>query len=107
MSKKKKLLTIGEQLRKLREAKEISLTVAAASVGVDIAILSKIERGERKLNRELLTKLVKLYHEDERQWLIHFLSEKLLQYVRGEKYGLEALKNAEKRFMSSVRKKSA
>jgi transcriptional regulator with XRE-family HTH domain len=40
--------TIGEKPRQLREAKELPLRKMAALLDIDVAILSKMERGERR-----------------------------------------------------------
>jgi cytoskeletal protein RodZ len=43
--------TIGEKLRELRESKELPLRKVSALLDIDVAILSKMERGERKLSK--------------------------------------------------------
>ena len=48
----KKNNSIGEILRKRREEKGLLLRQVAALLDVDTAILSKIERGERKAKKE-------------------------------------------------------
>ena len=44
--------TIGEKLRHIREGKELPLRKVAALLDIDVAILSKMERGERKITKE-------------------------------------------------------
>ena len=72
--------------------KKISLTLAAAHLRIDIAILSKMERGERKISRKLLAKVASLYKASERKLVIQFLSEKILSDLSDEKFGRDALK---------------
>ena len=43
--------TIGEKLRHIREEKELPLRKVAALLDIDVAILSKMERGERIVRR--------------------------------------------------------
>ena len=43
--------TVGQKLRELREQAGLSLRKAAVLADVDIAILSKMERGDRKLSK--------------------------------------------------------
>ena len=43
---------LGETIRELREDKELPLRTVAAFLDIDQAILSKIERGQRKPTRE-------------------------------------------------------
>ena len=87
--------TLGLKLRELREQKGLSLRKAAMQVDIDVAILSKMERGERKFSKELVLKLAELYKTDADKLVIDFLSEKVLYVLEDEDFGLEALKVAE------------
>lgn len=87
--------TLGLKLRELRENAGISLRKAAVAVDIDIAILSKMERGERKFSKELVLKLADLYKVNSDKLIIDFLSEKILYEIEDEDFGLEALKVAE------------
>ena len=53
--------TLGMKLRELREQAGFSLRKAAMQVDIDVAILSKMERGERKFSKELVLRLADLY----------------------------------------------
>jgi transcriptional regulator with XRE-family HTH domain len=90
------LSTLGLKLRELREQAGLSLRKAAMQVDIDVAILSKMERGERKFSKELVLKLADLYEANSDQLIIDFLSEKVLYDLEDEDLGLEALKVAEK-----------
>lgn len=87
--------TLGQQLRELREQAGLSLRKAAMQVDIDVAILSKMERGERKFSKELVLKLAKLYKSNPDKLVISFLREKVLYELEDEDFGLEALKAAE------------
>jgi len=89
--------TLGLKLRELREQAGLSLRKAAMQVDIDVAILSKMERGERKFSKELVIKLANLYKVDSNKLIIDFLSEKVLYELEDEDLGLEALKVAEKK----------
>ncbi len=88
--------TLGLKLRQLREQAGLSLRKAAMQADIDVAILSKMERGERKFSKELVLKLAALYKADSDKLVIDFLSEKVLFELEDEDFGLEALKVAEK-----------
>ncbi|NCC72545.1 MAG: XRE family transcriptional regulator [Sphingobacteriia bacterium] len=88
--------TLGLKLRELREQAGLSLRKTAMQVDIDVAILSKMERGERKFSKELVLKLADLYHVNADKLIIDFLSEKVLYELEDEDFGLEALKVAEK-----------
>ncbi|MGC9375890.1 MAG: helix-turn-helix domain-containing protein [Bacteroidales bacterium] len=88
--------TTGQKLRELREKAGLTLRKAAMQADIDVAILSKMERGERKLTKELILKLAKMYNENPEKLIIDFLSEKVIHELKNEEFGLQALKVAEK-----------
>ena len=88
--------TTGQRLRKLREKAGLTLRKAAMQADIDVAILSKMERGERKLTKELILKLAEMYNENPEKLIVDFLSEKVIYELKDEAFGLEALKVAEK-----------
>ncbi len=92
-----KMSTLGLKLRELREKSGLSLRKAAMQADIDVAVLSKMERGERKFSKELVLKLARLYNANSEKLLIEFLSEKVLYEIENEDFGLEALKVAEKK----------
>lgn len=89
--------TIGEKLRHIREEKELPLRKVAALLDIDVAILSKMERGERKITKEVVLKLADIYVYNADELLVSFLSDKILYEIQGEDLGIEALKVAEER----------
>lgn len=88
--------TLGFRLRELREQAGLSLRKAAMQADIDVAILSKMERGERKFSKDLVLRLADLYNANSDKLVITFLSEKVLYELQNEDFGLEALKAAEK-----------
>jgi transcriptional regulator with XRE-family HTH domain len=89
--------TIGEKLRNIREEKELPLRKVAALLDIDVAILSKMERGERKITKEVVLKLADIYDYNADELLVSFLSDKILYEIQDEDLGIEALKVAEER----------
>lgn len=89
--------TIGEKLRHIREEKELPLRKVAALLDIDVAILSKMERGERRITKEVVLKLADIYDYNADDLLISFLSDKILYEIQNEDLGIEALKVAEER----------
>jgi transcriptional regulator with XRE-family HTH domain len=89
--------TIGEKLRHIREGKELPLRKVAALLDIDVAILSKMERGERKITKEVVLKLADIYKYNSDEFLILFLSDKILYEIQDEVLGEKALKVAEQR----------
>ena len=70
--------TLGLKLRELREQAGLSLRKAAMQTDIDVAILSKMERGERKFSKELVLKLAELYKANSDKLIIDYLSERVL-----------------------------
>ena len=88
---------IGELIRTLREKKGYPLRKVAAFLDIDQAILSKIERGQRKLTKEQVIKLADFFNYNEKKMLITFLSDQIIHEIGNEDYAKEALKVAEEK----------
>lgn len=97
--------TIYERLRQLREESELPLRKISAMIDIDVAILSKMERGERRLTKEVVLKLAYIYKCNADDLLILFLSDKIMYEIQDEDLGEKALKVAEKRvkYLKSVK----
>lgn len=89
--------TLGEKLRQIREQKELPLRKVSALLDIDVAILSKMERGERKLSKEVVLKLANIYKCNPEELLVLFLSEKIMYEIQDEDLGERALKVAERK----------
>ena len=91
------MLSIGEQIRKLREDRHLPLRKVAAILDIDQSILSKIERGERKASKEQIIQIASIFNVDEKELLINYLSDRVLYDLKGEDLAADALKVAEKK----------
>lgn len=87
--------TLGEKLRELREDHQLPLRKVAALLDIDVAILSKMERGKRLLTKNIVEKLSHIYNYDTDELLIHYLSEKVMVEIGDENLALKALQVAE------------
>jgi predicted nucleotidyltransferase len=87
--------TIGDMLRRLRVESKLPLRKVAALVDVDVAILSKMERGERRLTKAMVQKLAKLYKQDADELLVLYLRDKVLNEVGDDHLALKVLHVAE------------
>lgn len=92
--------SLGDSIRKLREEKDLPLRTVAAYLDIDQAILSKIERGQRKASREQVVKLADYFKVKENDLLIAWLSDKLVYEVEDEKVALQAIHVAEEKIKS-------
>ena len=69
----------------------------AAFLDIDQAVLSKIERGQRKLTKEHVIKLADFFNYNEKEMLVTFLSDKIFYEIVNEEYAKEALTVAEEK----------
>ena len=88
---------IQDNIRKLRKENKIPLRTVAAFLDIDQAILSKIERGQRKPTREQVVKLAGYFKVKENDLLVAWLSDKLVYELEDEEVAVKALKAAEER----------
>jgi len=88
--------SLGETIRKLRVEKKLPLRTVAAYLDIDQAILSKLERGQRKISRELVVKLAQYFKAEPESLLIAWLSDKVVYEVGDDDLALKALQVAEK-----------
>lgn len=89
--------SVGELLRQLREEQKQLLREVAAGIGIDQALLSKIERGERLPNREQVLKFAKYFKTEKNELIIAWLSDRLVNELADEDLAKEALKIAEQK----------
>ena len=97
--------TLGEILRDYREQKGLLLRQVAAALEIDTALLSKIERDERKPSKEQVMAFAKFYKLEADELLLAWLSDKIVDDLQHEHLAKEVLKAAEKKIDSIKRKK--
>ena len=100
-SKIRQLRNFGETIRNIRESKGILLRQVAAAIEVDTALISKLERGERKAQREQVSKLAEFYDVQEDSLLVVWLSDKVLEIIAEEPLADQVLKQTQKRINRS------
>lgn len=96
-TKNSRMKTIGEIIRGHREEKGMLLRQLAALLEIDSAILSKIERGERKATKEQIIKIADILGIKQNDMLIQYLSEKIAYEIADEETAKQVLKVAEKK----------
>ena len=87
--------SFAELLRRHREAQDLPLRAVAEVLNVDISLVSKWERGERKPHRDEVDALAKCLKADRKQLLVAYLRDKVMYEVQNDEFALEALKAAE------------
>lgn len=87
--------SFGEYIRKLRDISQLPLRKVAADLDIDPSTLSKIERGERIANKDMLPCLAKIFKVKEEILCTILLSDKVAYELLEEKNTKEILKVAE------------
>lgn len=85
---------IGDKIRKLREADNILLRQLAATLEMDTAMLSKMERGDRFFRKEDIITLSKIFKQPQQELLTLWLADKVLKTINNEKHKKQALELA-------------
>ncbi len=88
---------IGNLIRTLRVRGGYPLRKVAAILDIDQAILSKIERGQRKVKKEQVIKLAKFFNYNEKEMLVTYLSDMIIYEIGNDEYAKEALQIAEEK----------
>ncbi len=86
---------LGDYIRQLREQAEMPLRKLAALLDIDQSTLSKLERGERPVNRQMLPIIAKIFNVDEKDLIIKFMSKQVAYQLVDEKYAKDILTAAE------------
>src|SRR5690554_4168922 len=89
--------TVGQIIRAKRESLGLLLRHVAAHLDIDQAILSKIERNERKPTKNNIIKLAEILKLDKEDLLVQFMSEKIAYEIADEECATKVLKVAEQK----------
>lgn len=97
---------IGEYIRQLREKENMPLRKLAALLDIDQSTLSKLERGERPVNRQMLPIIAKTFKIDEKVLVIMFMSKQVAYQLADEKYAKDILIAAEEQIKYQSKRKT-
>lgn len=86
--------SLGNKIRAIRESKNLLLRQVAAYLEIDTALISKIERGERRLTRDQVIKLSQFYNTTEGELLTLWLSDKVLETIENDPFAMQGLNKA-------------
>ena len=99
--------TVGQIIRAKRESLGLLLRQVASYLDIDQAILSKIERNERKPTKDNIIKLAEILKLDKEDLLVQFMSEKIAYEIVDEDYASKVLKAAEQKIEYLKTKKTS
>jgi len=86
---------VGEIIREKREERGWLLRHLAAELDIDQALLSKIERGERKATKDQIQKFASVLGLKKGELMLQYLSENIVYEIIEEKNALDVLQVAE------------
>lgn len=89
--------TVGQIIRAKRESMGLLLRKVASHLDIDQAILSKIERSERKPTKNNIIKLAEILKLDKEDLLVQFISEKIAYEIANEDCAIRVLEVAEQK----------
>jgi transcriptional regulator with XRE-family HTH domain len=89
---KMKYNNIGSFIREQRGQFKMPLRKLAAELDIDTSTLSKLEKGNRQANLDMLPVLARVFQLDYKELQIRFLSEKLVKDYGNEEFVIDALK---------------
>ena len=90
--------TFGETIKKLREKKALTLREVANKLAIDTSMLGKIEKNQRKPNKNLILKISKFFDVIYKDLMVAFKSDTVVyRILENDEYANEVLKVAEKK----------
>jgi transcriptional regulator with XRE-family HTH domain len=89
--------TVGQIIRAKRESLGLLLRQVASYLDIDQAILSKIERNERKPTKENILKLAEILKLDKEYLLVQFMSDRIAYEIADEDCASKVLQVAEQK----------
>lgn len=81
----------GFSYKSLREQRGLNLKQAGTLLSIDPTLLNRIENHVRRPTREQLLKLAELYQLDADALLVDWLSDKVVQGLKGERLASDVL----------------
>ena len=85
---------LGAKLKELREINGYVQRQIAAELEVDTAYISKVENDEKPLSKSHLKKIAKLFKVAEKELVVIWLADKILNTIHNEENKQQALQLA-------------
>ena len=75
-------MEFGSYVRTLRVQNNLLLRELSSMLGIDSAILSKIERGDRNATKEQLIKICNSFPKESKKLKVNWLSQKIVTEIQ-------------------------
>jgi len=85
-------MNFGEHIKQLREQNQLLQRQVASILEIDTAMLSKMERGDRKAKREYIPILANLFKTNEKELCTIWLADQVCNLLKEEDNAREILK---------------
>jgi len=82
----------GQRIRELREKQNLLLRQVAPLLEMDTPMLSKIERGQRYVKKEVVSQLAGILHVEEEELSTLWLADQLMNTIGNKEHAEKALK---------------
>ena len=86
-------IDLGKMINQIRKERQLTLKSVAQKLEIDLSMLSKIENGERQIQKHMLKALSEILDLDYRLLQIKFLSKKIQDEFSDEPYFKEAIQD--------------
>ncbi len=96
-------MRFGEHIRHLREQNNLLLRHLASELGIDTAMMSKIERSERRAKREHIPVLAKLLNTSVSELQTLYIADQIIELIDEEDNPQAILDAAEKEINNNKR----
>jgi len=83
--------TVGEIIKSKRLKMSLLQSEVAAKLGIDAPLLSKIEKGLRRLKRDQIPKIASILNTDKEELLAVWLADQIYDVVKDEKTASKAI----------------
>ncbi|GAA4769278.1 MULTISPECIES: helix-turn-helix domain-containing protein [Flavobacterium] len=94
-------MKFGEHIKQLREQNHLLQRQLANALDMDTAMLSKIERGERRAKREHIPILASVLKTNEKDLCTIWMADQVYNLIKEENNASEILKVANENFKSN------
>lgn len=94
----------GVRVRQLRKTNRLLQRQVAVQVGIDIPMLSKIERGERKAKKGQIFDFARILNASRDELVTLWLADQVVEIVQNDDLALNAIKVAEEEVKFSLKK---
>jgi len=92
---------LGEKIRELRTKQGMLLRQLASKLDIDTSIISKIERGERRIKKEHVAILADILKANEGELMTLWLADQVMDVIKDEPFANQALKSVTQKIEKS------